>query len=268
MLSNPIKRRKVIAYEELEVVDTRTVETKFLDAAKEGNVIALKDILSKDETIPDCVKITALQWASIYGHTPVVEELLKIKSVSENANRENNLALVEASLRGHVGVVRALLKNEKVSDNANARANIALMWASSSGYIEIVRILLMKPCVRNDLRGCFEALRAALINRHERMAKYIITHTKVSESKQFQHLLKIDQELIDIVNEIEKSKALSRLTKQVSFKDSPSSPPSVQRSELIMSDGCKRKRISIAPRKISESEGALLEAPRKRTMLG
>ena len=91
-----------------------------------GNVLlklkeaSIRDEISKDDTND------VLNLAALYGHLLVVQELLKIESVKDNAAANNNEALCLAAQNGHLQVVLELLEIESVKDNAAAEDNEVL----------------------------------------------------------------------------------------------------------------------------------------------
>src|SRR3989304_5443578 len=75
---------------------------------------SIRDEISKDDTN------AVLNLAALYGHLPIVQELLKIESVKDNAAANNNGALCWAAQNGHLLIVQELLEIEAVKNNATA----------------------------------------------------------------------------------------------------------------------------------------------------
>ena len=86
--------------------------------------------------------ITALFWASGWGHVEVVRALLAAGAGVNAADDDGNTMLIFASYNGHVEVARALLAAGTGVDAANNDDDTALFTASYRGHVEVVRVLL------------------------------------------------------------------------------------------------------------------------------
>ena len=89
----------------------------------------------------------ALRCAAKNGHISIVDRLLEIPAVRENAATNNNEALRNAAEEGHISIVHSLLEIPTVRDNAAANNNEALRSAAQDGNIGIVNRLLKIPAV-------------------------------------------------------------------------------------------------------------------------
>lgn len=89
----------------------------------------------------------ALQLAAIYGHHKVVQILLTIPAVCDNAAAGDNLALLMALRKGYRLIAKDLLTFKTVRDNAAAYNNAALQCAAINDYGDIVSDLLTIPIV-------------------------------------------------------------------------------------------------------------------------
>ncbi len=91
----------------------------------------------------------ALRWAARY-HTEIVSRLLDIPAVRDNAAANNNETLRWAAQNGHLAIVNRLLEIPAVRDNAAANNNHALRYAAANGHLAIVNRLLEIPAVLNN----------------------------------------------------------------------------------------------------------------------
>ncbi len=95
----------------------------------------------------------ALRLAAKNGHLAVVNRLLVIKAVEDNATASNNHALRSAALNGHLVVVNRLLEIETVRNHATALNNEAIRWAALNGHLDVVNRLLEVNAVRDHASG-------------------------------------------------------------------------------------------------------------------
>ena len=81
------------------------------------------------------------------GHLPIVNRLLEISTVFNNAHADNNKALRDAAAEEHWDIVERLLEIPAVRDNAHADSNSVLIDAIFDGNLTIVNRLLAIPAV-------------------------------------------------------------------------------------------------------------------------
>ena len=84
---------------------------KFIEACKIGDISVIERYI-REGGDPSFANNTAIQWASVNGHTEVVKLLLSDKRVDPSA--DNNIAIRSASNYGHRDVVKLLLEDDRV----------------------------------------------------------------------------------------------------------------------------------------------------------
>ena len=92
---------------------------------------------------------SALGWASLRGHTSIVQLLLENEADIENKNDLGYTPLINASWRGHDSTVRLLLENGADIKCKKEDGQSALMQASKDGHESTVRLLLENGADRN-----------------------------------------------------------------------------------------------------------------------
>jgi ankyrin repeat protein len=98
---------------------------------------------------------TALIWASMYGHSQVVQVLLSHPKTDPNIqNQYRHTALMIASERGRSQVVEELLKHPNIDPNLqNSRGSTALYFASERGHSQVVKALLSHPSINIEIKN-------------------------------------------------------------------------------------------------------------------
>ncbi|TMW69739.1 hypothetical protein Poli38472_001895 [Pythium oligandrum] len=124
----------------------RPDEQKLIEAAKEGNLSKVKELLEEGAEVNALgwYGQTALHYASINGHLDVAGLLLGHEACEVNASTKGGwTALHFASNNGHLDVVRLLLGHEACEVNASTKGGwTALHFASNNGHLDVVRLLL------------------------------------------------------------------------------------------------------------------------------
>ena len=123
------------------------IVTSLIDAVIEGAASGVSDILTHDQNIVfinsrDCRGVTPLMYASRYGRTSVVMELLKHGANPNLRNTFGVTPLMLASLHGYKEIVIDLLKNGADPNLTNNHGVTALMFAVHKNYLGIVIKLL------------------------------------------------------------------------------------------------------------------------------
>jgi hypothetical protein len=116
-------------------IDSNVVYTTAISLGYEHSVERIIHIKSMD---PAAADNEAIKLASMHGHLPVVNFLLKYPKVNPSA--QNNLAVWYAAYHGYYDVVDRLMKHPRVNPADND--NRALKLAASKGYTAIVKLLL------------------------------------------------------------------------------------------------------------------------------
>ncbi|GLU19523.1 hypothetical protein SLE2022_357690 [Rubroshorea leprosula] len=97
---------KVVTFSSLDVLDQR-----LLEAARLGDVAALKKLLEQDPLIPEKVSLssfteTPLHVASIAGHIDFVEEILsRMPSFALQLNKDGFTPLHMSAAKGHLELI-------------------------------------------------------------------------------------------------------------------------------------------------------------------
>ncbi|GMI08937.1 hypothetical protein TrLO_g4719 [Triparma laevis f. longispina] len=121
--------------------DSLDIAALLVQLSINGNVDAVKTILSTDETnvnacVPGFNNSTALFAASEHGRTEVVKLLLATDGIDVNKGLDGCSNLCIASCRGHVEVVKLLLAK------AGIEMTMSLYGASQNGRTDVVKALL------------------------------------------------------------------------------------------------------------------------------
>jgi ankyrin repeat protein len=134
-------------------------ELALLDAAREGDVKAVEEILNSGispEVQPTGTE-TPLISAARHGKTEVVKLLIKRGAFLENRDGFGMTALGYAARRGHLDIVKILVGAGSYFDTPDLKYKLTpLMLASYEGREEVVRFLLdagANPNLLNNDRG-------------------------------------------------------------------------------------------------------------------
>ncbi len=123
---------------------------EFLESCNMGNLDEVKHAI--ECLTPEIIASNenkAFRFAASNGHLAVVNRLLEIEAVSDNATALHNEALCGASLNGRINVVYRLLEIAAVRDSAAEFGSLALRVAAFKGHIDVVNCLLKIDAVRN-----------------------------------------------------------------------------------------------------------------------
>ena len=160
----------------IAAADVEKATADLVPAAREGDLVTVKDCLSKYAKIDiEMDGVTALMMASFGGHTATVQVLVDASADTEAKDKYGFTALICASQKGHTATVQILLDagaNKEAKDNdgfavlmrasaggrtatvevlvaagsdkdsKSKNGRIALIWASHCGHTAIVQVLL------------------------------------------------------------------------------------------------------------------------------
>ncbi len=153
------------------------LNSALLSAARNGNYLATKVLLSDQRVDPSDDDNQAIVLASLKGHTEVVKLLLADQRVDPSDN--DNKAIFVASLEGHTEVVKLLLADQRV--DPSDEDNDSIQKASEHGHIEIAKLLLadqrVDPSDNNN-----HAIQEASINGHLEIVKLLLADRRVDPS--------------------------------------------------------------------------------------
>ena len=121
------------------------MESVFYDAARDGKVEELREILEDNPTLdvnwrnPELYNSTSLHRACNGGHDAVVSILLAHPGIDINArNDRGGTPWLWSCTGGHSSCARLMLKDPRVLINATDKdGRTALWWATLSGHVDI-----------------------------------------------------------------------------------------------------------------------------------
>lgn len=127
-------------------------EDQFLQAAKAGNVSAVRVLLDKGVNIhaKDGHGETALHRAAMSGHKRIVDLLLEHGADTEWKGSFGGTALIAAARNRHQNTVQLLIEKGANIESENEFQSTALMYAAIRGDQDIVRLLLDKGAQINS----------------------------------------------------------------------------------------------------------------------
>ena len=189
------------------------LETQLADAARTGNVAAVRALLAKKADVnaatPDSstplhlavkankleivnllidaganvkaetrYKITPLSLAASNGNAAIIERLLKAGVDANSTSEEGQTALMTAALTGKPDAVKVLVE---AGANVNAvepyKGQTALMWAASEGNAAAADVLIAHGAdVKAKSAAGFTPLLFAVRNDHANAAKTLLDH--------------------------------------------------------------------------------------------
>ena len=138
--------------ESVEPVSTPAQEAKLREAAKNGYIQIVMDLLKQgvDVNARDDEKRTALMWAAYDGYTEVVKQLLKRGAEVDARDLLDRTALMFAASGANIETVRLLLAHKADTNLVDSHeAWTALMFAAAEGHNDIVQALLKAGADRN-----------------------------------------------------------------------------------------------------------------------
>jgi ankyrin repeat protein len=166
-------------------VCTHRVYTPLNLASDNGHLDIVERLLQIDAVRDNAAAFNnrALINAAGNGHLNIVERLLQIDAVRYNAAALDNRAMFAAAANGHLNVIERLLQIETVSENAATENNIALYAAAGNGHLNIVERLLQIETVRENAAACRNgALYNAAISGHLDIVERLLQIDTVREN--------------------------------------------------------------------------------------
>lgn len=119
-----------------------------MEAVARNDINTFINLVRENQDFPDQrtdeYRNTVLHWASRFGHTELVKEVLKLRPMfvdAENAKLETPLH--EACRHGRTEVLKLLLEaNPGAACKLNAENQSPFFVACSNGHLDVVKILL------------------------------------------------------------------------------------------------------------------------------
>ncbi|XWS26638.1 hypothetical protein CRYUN_Cryun26dG0047900 [Craigia yunnanensis] len=125
------------------------MEKRLLDAAMEGDIKSLQELLQEDllilhRSIVSCVSETPLHVSSMLGHAIFVQELLNLNpELASELDSQGCSSLHLASAKGHVEIVKELVKvDPQMCMVRNQDGRTPLHLAAIKGRVKVVRELV------------------------------------------------------------------------------------------------------------------------------
>ena len=160
--------------------DTRTVDTRVVDAAKAGNRAAVEALIKSkaDVNVPEADGTTALAWAVRQGDAKLTGDLLKAGADVQAANRYGITALYLACQNGDAGMIEKLLAAGASANATVTEGETALMTASHTGNPDAVKALLDHGATVDAKESWHgeTALMWAAAENHPQVVKMLIEH--------------------------------------------------------------------------------------------
>jgi len=190
-----------------------TLENQLADAAKSGNVAAVRALLAKKADVNAATvdsstalhlavkankleivnllidaganvkaetryKITPLSLAAANGNAAIIERLLKAGADVNSTSEEGQTALMTAALNGRVDALKVLLSNgAKVNAVEPYKGQTALMWAAGEGNTPAVEYLVeFGADVKAKSKAGFTPLLFAVLNNQIPATKMLLEH--------------------------------------------------------------------------------------------
>ncbi|KAK7269865.1 hypothetical protein RIF29_22645 [Crotalaria pallida] len=162
------------------------MDRRLIEAAATGNVDYLHQLMREDifllDTVALAVAETPLHIASMLGHLPFVQVMLKLKSqFAYELNQDDFTPLHLASANGHLHIVIELLKVDHNLCAIKGRGELlALHCAAIKGRIDVMTELLSASpaCVEIKTARGDNPLHVAVKNNHFDTFKFLVQHIK------------------------------------------------------------------------------------------
>ncbi|XP_051137603.1 ankyrin repeat-containing protein At2g01680-like [Andrographis paniculata] len=139
----------------------KKLQNKLYEAATEGSVASLRElleedalILERDDYVAEGFLETPLHVAAMLGNADFVREMVRIKpQLTAELDSQQSIPLHLASSKGHVDVVRALLSADPRASLARDRNGFTpLHLAAVRGRLEVIKVLLREKVDAAQLR--------------------------------------------------------------------------------------------------------------------
>jgi ankyrin repeat protein len=169
-------------------VDLNHLTWRLIQASKEGDVVEVRMLLSRDDIDANSKYIggvTPLIEAAKNGHEAVVQSLLHRSEVNLKDNR-GCTALWYAAQNGHTGIVGLLLGRRDVTpDSKDSRGRTALWLAAKNGHSSVVNLLLGRNDVDPDTNVDGDTpLMVAADNGHEEVVRLLLGKDNVDPNRE------------------------------------------------------------------------------------
>jgi len=115
------------------------------EASKTGNLARVQELIASDGEVVNALDNTgdtALIYASLNGHLPVVKELITHSANVNARDNDGNTALIYASAYGQLPVVSKLIEHGALVNEQNNNGKTALTVTSENGHLAVVIKLL------------------------------------------------------------------------------------------------------------------------------
>ncbi len=146
-------------------------------AVRNGHLAVVNRLLEINAVKEDAAakENDALSWAIGNNHLYLVIRLLEVETVRNSAAACKNYFLRDAASHGYLAILNRLLEIDTVRDNASINNNAPLCWAAYHGHLAVVNRLLEIDVVRNNaVASNNAALRWAIQNGHLAVVKCLL----------------------------------------------------------------------------------------------
>ncbi len=153
------------------------ISESLLEAAKEGNLQLVEDLISRgaDINFVGDIERSALSLASLKGHVEVVRFLVALGADLNHIDGRGETPLRKAARLRHAKVARLLIENGADVNHVDNHGESALMKAASSGDFTIAELLVEYGAIVNHVDNDGEtALMNAARSGHAQIAQFLI----------------------------------------------------------------------------------------------
>ncbi|KAK3430150.1 hypothetical protein EUGRSUZ_E01675, partial [Eucalyptus grandis] len=175
------------------IISSDQMERRVLEAAREGNIHELTDLIGSNELILEEMALkeaghTLLHVACLGGHLEVARELLKhMPKFAEKVDRDGFSPLHIAAARGDVEIAEELLKvGTRLCSVKGWERRIPLHYAIINGEVDVMEILLSASPESVEEKTAREetALHLAVKNNRFKVLVRLVEHLKQHKKEQ------------------------------------------------------------------------------------